>query len=513
MQKEKLVIYWSRRDFRTVDNPALFYAIEFAQKNNIKFLPLFIIEPYMTGNTIGKNNYANFGLPQRQIVQEILPRVIEEHTEFLLLYGNAAESIIELSNIYTLTIFVNEDVYRDFYKQIEKLKKHNIDIRVKEDRLTVNKETKTGSGNYYSVFTPFKNAVWQEFVNAAVLGKPHFNTINYLPVAVLEKKLQRNPETKYHFEIINTKDAEITKNSLEKIFTKNRIFKAGPYEFDIDHILKEAEIPSKKYELPYASESSAQKHFTNFLKNKIDNYKDARDMLDTNGISGMSLALSWGLVSARWLVKEIKNHYNSKFENPQSDMHTGAMHYMSELIWREFYAYLLQRKPELMHTEFQEKFRKNIAWAQDEIAKERFIKWICGKTGYSIVDAAMNELRETGFMHNRARMIVASVLTKNLGVDWKWGQEYFRAMLLDLDEASNNGGWQWGASVGADPKPIRIFNPHLQAKNYDPDGVYQKKWLGDAYFFPAPEIIPHEKAREDALRRYKLGTNAPKRDY
>ena len=111
-------------------------------------------------------------------------------------------------------------------------------------------------------------------------------------------------------------------------------------------------------------------------------------------------------------------------------------------------------------------------------------------------------------------MIVASILTKNLGVDWRWGQEYFRAMLIDLDEASNNGGWQWGASVGADPKPIRIFNPYLQAENYDKKNVYQNKWLSKEYFDAnIPPIIEHKDAREQALKRYGLSKDAGARDY
>ena len=139
-----------------------------------------------------------------------------------------------------------------------------------------------------------------------------------------------------------------------------------------------------------------------------------------------------------------------------------------------------------------------------------------GKTGYPIVDAAMMELAKTGYMHNRARMIVASVLTKNFGVDWRWGQEYFRAMLIDIDEASNNGGWQWGASVGAEPKPIRIFNPYLQADNYDKQGLYQKKFLPEEYFSNPPTVIvEHKQARGEALNRYGLSEakHGTARDY
>ena len=144
--------------------------------------------------------------------------------------------------------------------------------------------------------------------------------------------------------------------------------------------------------------------------------------------------------------------------------------------------------------------QNQIIWVDDQTALERFLAWIRGETGYPIVDAAMRQLAATGWMHNRSRMIVASVLTKNLGVDWRWGQEYFRAVLIDLDEASNNGGWQWASSTGSDPKPIRIFNPYLQAENYDQKNLYQKKWLPQNY--KSRPIIEHKLAREQALIRY-----------
>jgi len=155
--------------------------------------------------------------------------------------------------------------------------------------------------------------------------------------------------------------------------------------------------------------------------------------------------------------------------------------------------------------------QNEIKWLDDDVAMERFLAWIKGETGYPVVDAAMRQLSQTGWMHNRSRMIVASVLTKNLGVDWRWGQEYFRSVLIDLDEASNNGGWQWAASVGCDPKPIRVFNPYLQAENYDKSEKYQQKWLPKNY--QKLPIIEHKKAREEALFRYGLGQNGSVRDY
>jgi deoxyribodipyrimidine photo-lyase len=136
------------------------------------------------------------------------------------------------------------------------------------------------------------------------------------------------------------------------------------------------------------------------------------------------------------------------------------------------------------------------------VAWQRFEFWARGETGYPLVDAAMRQLISTAWMHNRCRMVVASILTKNLGIDWRWGQEFFRATLLDLDEASNNGGWQWSASVGADPKPIRIFNPYLQAQKYDPNQAYIKKWLPVDYF--VQPLVDHDLARKEARQRYGL---------
>jgi len=223
----------------------------------------------------------------------------------------------------------------------------------------------------------------------------------------------------------------------------------------------------------------------------MSQYQDNRDSLGLDKTSRMSLALAWGLVSARSLKNKIQKHFADNFEDLYStSSDNGALHYISELIWREFYKYLYFHNPKLIDIEFQEKFR-NIKWLEGKEAEQRFIAWIKGETGYKIVDAAMMQLAKTGWMHNRSRMIVASVLTKNLGVDWRWG-----------------------ASVGADPKPIRIFNPYLQAANYDKKNVYQNKWLSKEYFDAnIPPIIEHKDAREQALKRYGLSKDAGARDY
>lgn len=476
--KKKIAIYWARRDFRLHDNPALFAAIKHAKNEEIEFLPLFILEDYM----IGTSPKDQFGYPSRFFLTKALPAFAQNFENFTVIQGKVVATMKALSEKFGITVFVNEDVHADFYTQLKKLKANSVDIKLYTDMLTVSKETKTGAKNIYSIFTPFKNAVWNEFCTAPVLPKANPSSVS-----------------PYLGKLSGVKTISCTEKKLCDTFSKSRLFQIGKKIYDVDSLISE----KGEYDFWYTDETAAIKHFDLFLKNKIETYKKDRDILDIEGTSTMSVALAWGLASARFLREKIQKKFGENFVQQE-----GPAHYVSELIWREFYKYLSYHHPELMQTEFQQRFRGKIEWADKKVATERFEKWIQGKTGYPIVDAAMHQLAKTGYMHNRARMIVASVLTKNFGVDWRWGQEYFRAMLIDLDETSNNGGWQWGASVGADPKPIRIFNPYLQAENYDPQNLYQKKFLSKEYFEHPPEvIIEHKKARGEALERYGLSTS------
>lgn len=178
--------------------------------------------------------------------------------------------------------------------------------------------------------------------------------------------------------------------------------------------------------------------------------------------------------------------------------------YLNELIWREFYQMILWHFPHVGKGEAFKKEYDHIKWRNN---KAEFERWCNGTTGYPIVDAGMRELNETGFMHNRVRMITASFLIKHLLIDWRWGEEYFAEKLLDFDFASNNGGWQWAASSGCDAAPyFRIFNPALQTKRFDPDLTYIKQWVPEfqEFNYPAP-MVAHEFARERCLRVYKEG--------
>ena len=224
-------------------------------------------------------------------------------------------------------------------------------------------------------------------------------------------------------------------------------------------------------------------------KKLIEEYDKKRDIPAAEATSEISIHLRFGTVSIRELVRRAKD-LNETFLN--------------ELIWRDFYMNILWHFP---HISERKSFRKeydNIEWRNNE---EEFQKWCEGKTGFPIVDAGMRQLNETGFMHNRVRMITSSFLIKDLLVDWRWGEAYFAKKLRDFEFSSNNGGWQWAAGSGVDAAPyFRVFNPDSQTQKFDPDKKYIKKWIPEFGTDEYPEpMVDHKEARERALRVYKEG--------
>ena len=177
--------------------------------------------------------------------------------------------------------------------------------------------------------------------------------------------------------------------------------------------------------------------------------------------------------------------------------------YLSELVWREFFMMILWHFPKVVHSNFRSKY-DGIQWRNN---KEEFEAWCKGETGYPIVDAGMRELNETGYMHNRVRMIVASFLCKHLLIDWRWGEAYFAKQLMDFELSSNNGNWQWAAGTGCDASPyFRVFNPYEQTKKFDKKLEYIKKWVPNLNEFSYPAaIVEHTFARKRAIDEYKLG--------
>jgi deoxyribodipyrimidine photo-lyase len=237
-------------------------------------------------------------------------------------------------------------------------------------------------------------------------------------------------------------------------------------------------------------ESEGRNRLTRFTADKAAAYGDTRDLLaDDGGASRLSPYLHFGCLSPRELEERVPSRA-----------------FCRQLAWRDFYAHVLRHFPANAHSEHQARYRGTIQWSR---ANKRFEAWCEGRTGFPLVDAGMRQLRREGWMHNRARLVVASFLTKDLGIDWRWGERWFMRWLLDGDEASNNGNWQWVASVGVDPQPAfrRMFNPARQQERFDPDGGYVRRYVpelrngADGYIAP---IVDHAAARREALARYRL---------
>ncbi len=272
------------------------------------------------------------------------------------------------------------------------------------------------------------------------------------------------------------------KSSLNHFFLKN--YPTSKY-FKNFFALREKKMPSLNSIGFQATPFSFPSEFWD--NEKIRNYKEKRDIPSLKGTTRLSLHLRFGTISIRELARKA-GPLNESFLN--------------ELIWRDFYQMILWHFPRVVQQSFKPAY-DNIKWRNNE---KEFSAWCTGQTGYPIVDAGMRELNETGFMHNRVRMIVASFLTKHLLIDWRWGEAYFAKKLLDYDLAANNGGWQWAAGSGCDAAPyFRIFNPYLQTKKFDPELKYIKSRVRDfdEISYPLP-IVNHELARKRCLDAYML---------
>jgi deoxyribodipyrimidine photo-lyase len=263
-------------------------------------------------------------------------------------------------------------------------------------------------------------------------------------------------------------------------------------------------------------EQPARNTLRRFLSGPVLRYGGGRDGLSGEDVSRLSPYLHFGCVSPREIEQRLKPG-------------EGSEAFRRQLCWRDFYAHVLGHFPANANSEFKPRYRGSIRWSRYE---RRFAAWCEGRTGFPAVDAGMRQLRREGWMHNRARLLVGSFLTKDLGIDWRRGERWFMRLLIDGDEASNNGNWQWIASVGVDPQPAfrRIYNPARQQERFDPDGSYVRRYVPelervpDEYLaepwkmspevqeqagcrigtdYPEP-IVDHAQARREALERYRI---------
>ncbi len=331
-------------------------------------------------------------------------------------------------------------------------------------------EVMTGQGTYYTVFTPFRKAVYKRFGEEGV------------PETVGVMRKQRELEVE---------GTEIPAH-------------VQGFESGVDAGLWPG------------GEREAQKRLRKFVEGRIRAYDRARDVVSEDGTSALSPYLAVGAVSARQCLEGALEANGGKWEGGSK----GVSTWVSELVWREFYRHIVVGFPRVcMHRPFKTETER-IKWEENE---EHARAWEEGRTGYPIVDAAMRCLRETGWMHNRLRMIAAMFFTKDLFLDWRIGERFFMRRLIDGDLASNNGGWQWSASTGTDAAPyFRIFNPVSQSAKCDPEGAFIRRWVpelagldGKAIHAPweagltranieYPEpIVDHREARDRAIGAFK----------
>ncbi len=264
-----------------------------------------------------------------------------------------------------------------------------------------------------------------------------------------------------------------------------------PSENLLDATLKSIDLPNLDLETIGFDKATIEIEEYDSSKSLIDSYEATRNFPAKDGTSKLGPHLRFGTVSIRKMVAKAAKQSNITF--------------LKELIWREFFMQILWHFPHTVTDSFKPKYDR-IAWRNDEA---EFKKWCNGETGYPLVDAGMRQLNQTGFMHNRVRMLVGSFLCKHLLVDWRWGEAYFALKLHDYDMSSNVGNWQWVAGCGVDAAPyFRIFNPTTQIEKFDKQLTYIKKWVPDfqELTYPTP-IVDHKAARERCLRVYKAAVN------
>lgn len=327
--------------------------------------------------------------------------------------------------------------------------------------------TKNEEGGFYQVYTPFKKK-W-----LGLFGTPEMNS-----------RLRETAKW-------------LKEGAPEFTLTWGELGleKKGVLESYIEATAKKAPSGVVKSGLK-VGHTAAKEALKVFRDEWIAGYSEQRDIPSLSGTSKMSIYLKNGSITVPQIICLLKLTPDSPH-----------IKYFEELIWREFYYHILYHCPRVEHGPFLEKYSK-LKWKNNP---EWFKRWCEGRTGYPIVDAGMRQLNETGWMHNRVRMIVASFLTKDLLIDWRWGEKYFMEKLLDGDLAPNNGGWQWAASTGCDPQPyFRIFNPTSQGEKFDPEGLYIKRWVKElanepvkTIHEPKNPIVDHSVQRNKALELYK----------
>ena len=451
---EDIIIFWFRQDLRIVDNPGLSKSLK-----SDKVLPIYILDD------TNSNDFA-MGAASRWWLHNSLRELNKNLDNKLSLYKGDPSEILEslsfrfnIKGIYWNRCYEPWRIERDKKIKSKFIEKDIIVETFNSALLWEPWEILKSDNTPYKVFTPYyrKGCLMSEAPRKP-LSPPNLNTLFEDKQNILQlDDLNLLPRIKWYKE-------------MEKLWEPG--------------------------------EKGAHKKLESFLSDGLAGYKEGRNFPSKKNVSQLSAHMHYGEISPNQVW------HGAKLKKELSGIEKDLDHFLSELGWREFSYNLLFHFPELPRENLQKKF-DNFPWIDNEIL---FDKWKKGLTGYPIVDAGMRELWQTGYMHNRVRMIVGSFLVKNLLLHWHKGEEWFWDCLIDADLASNSASWQWVAGSGADAAPyFRIFNPILQGKRFDPDGSYIKKFIPELEQLPSKYLFSPWEAPIEVLSEanIELGSDYP----
>jgi deoxyribodipyrimidine photo-lyase len=423
-------LFWFRRDLRLDDNTGLAEALARCAQVHL----VFVFDTTILNGLPQQDRRVEFILQSLQALDEqVRHRSQNPATGLITLHGVADHEIPALAQkLGVQVVFTNHDdephaLARDAHVRTRLAQQGQGFFTFKDHVVFERREILTQSGGVYGVFTPYKNAWLKRVDDHALADRGGLTQNKSVHLA------ERPPE--WHRPLPSLASLGFEPTQL------NALGIQGGAE-------------------------AAQRLLADFLP-RIGAYDRARDFPAIKGPSYLSVHLRFGTISIRALARAA----HKALPDP------GAATWLSELIWRDFYAQILANHPQVVNKSYKPEYDA-IQWEQGPAAESQFEAWCQGRTGYPLVDAAMAQLNRTGYMHNRLRMVVASFLVKDLGIDWRWGEAYFAKHLNDFDLSANNGGWQWASSSGCDAQPyFRIFNPISQSEKFDPRGQFIRRYL------------------------------------
>ena len=489
----KTSLVWFRRDLRDFDHAALHHALCNSERVYCVFIFDTDILDTLRAQGLRQDRRLAF---IRAALEELDVALRAMNGALIVRHGRAVDAIPDLAfRLNADAVYANHDyepqaVARDAQVAERLAADGKRWFSFKDQVIFEKNEVLTQSGRSFPVFTPYKRA-WLRRLYGEDQTTLDFDALTPYPIAELCQRFALPPST-----------MDLPIPSLSAIGFEN---------------IEPAVLP-----LPSGMSGGAALLDAFLLR--LPDYDKLRDFPATDATSHLSVHLRFGTVSIRTLARHAIDNIR------RGEGAEGAATWLSELIWRDFYFMILHHHPRVAEQAFKPAYDR-IAWEDGENATASYKAWCEGRTGYPLVDAAMTQLNQTGFMHNRLRMVTASFLIKDLGIDWRWGERYFARQLNDFDLAANNGGWQWVASSGCDAQPyFRIFNPITQSQKFDPDGKFIRRflpqlgrldnkaihapWLASertlemagielGKTYPLP-IVTHEIARQKTLARYAV---------